>query len=173
LIQNLDKWHQENIDVNEIRFTSLYKRLKERRHELVISLIRRINTNEDINTDFVFSLLDNRDFNNIDNDDFSTLSEIQYRKFQSVRSYYNKLLKLVAKQANINKRLTSHLSRHSYTSLMVELGEDINLYDLMTSLGHKHLSTTQVYLQRFSNKKLDKLNLVIAEKLNTSFTINI
>jgi integrase len=173
LIQNLDKWHQENIDVNEIRFTSLYKRLKERRHELVISLIRRINTNEDINTDFVFSLLDNRDFNNIDNDDFSTLSEIQYRKFQSVRCYYNKLLKLVAKQANINKRLTSHLSRHSYTSLMVELGEDINLYDLMTSLGHKHLSTTQVYLQRFSNKKLDKLNLVIAEKLNTSFTINI
>ena len=121
----------------------------------------------------VFPLLNNKDFNDIEDEDFSVLSEYQYRKFQSVRSYYNKLLKLIASQSNINKRLTSHLARHSYTSLMLELGEDVNLFDLMTSLGHKHLSTTQTYIQRLSNKKIDKLNLVISEKLNTDLTINI
>jgi len=173
LIMSLNNWHKENIETNEIRFTSHYKQLKEQRHELVTTLIRSINTIEDIRTDFVFSLLDNRDFKNIDNDDFSELSEYQYRKFQSVRSYYNKLLKLVAVQSNINKRLTSHLSRHSYASLMMDIGENVNLYDLMTSLGHRHLSTTQAYIQRMSNTKIDKLNLVISDKLNSNLSINL
>ena len=173
LIKSLNEWHSKNIERNELNFTTTYKELKERRHQLVIKIINDINFNEEIKTDFVFSLLNNKDFNNIDDEDFSVLSEYQYRKFQSVRTYYNKLLKLVASQSNINKRLTSHLSRHSYTSLMLELGEDINLFDLMTSLGHKHLSTTQTYIQRLSNKKIDKLNLVISEKLNSSVSINI
>jgi site-specific recombinase XerD len=173
LIMSLKNWHRENIERNENRFSSEYKELKQQRHELVISLIRSINTIEDINTDFVFPLLDNRDFKNIDNDDFSELSEPQYRKFQSVRCYYNKLLKLVAAQANINKRLTSHLSRHSYASLMMDIGENVNLYDLMTSLGHRHLSTTQIYIQRMSNTKIDKLNLVISDKLNSNVSINL
>jgi site-specific recombinase XerD len=173
LIMSLENWHRENIERNENRFSSEYKELKQQRHELVISLIRSINTIEDINTDFVFPLLDNRDFKNIDNDDFSELSEPQYRKFQSVRCYYNKLLKLVAAQANINKRLTSHLSRHSYASLMMDIGENVNLYDLMTSLGHRHLSTTQIYIQRMSNTKIDKLNLVISDKLNSNVSINL
>jgi integrase len=121
----------------------------------------------------LFSLLDNQYFLGINGDDFSRLSEVQYRKFQSVRCYYNKLLKLVAVQANINKILTSHLSRHSYASLMMDIGENVNLYDLMTSLGHRHLSTTQIYIQRMSNTKIDKLNLVISDKLNSSVSINL
>lgn len=173
LIMSLNKWHKENIEMNEIRFDSQYKELKTQRHELVKTLIRNINSIEDIKSDFVFSLLDNKDFKNIDNDDFSELCPIQYRKFQSVRSYYNKLLKLVAAQANINKRLTSHLSRHSYASLMMEIGENINLYDLMTSLGHRHLATTQTYIQRISNTKIDNLNLVIADRLNSNVSINL
>ena len=173
LTSSLEKWHQENLEVNEKKFTRTYKELKERRHQLVLDMIREINTNEEIKKDFVFPLLNNLDFKDIEDEDFSVLSEYQYRKFQSVRSYYNKLLKLIATQSKINKRLTSHLARHSYTSLMLELGEDVNLFDLMTSLGHKHLSTTQTYIQRLSNKKIDKLNLVISDKLNTGFNINL
>lgn len=173
LTSSLEKWHKENLEVNELKFTRTYKELKERRHQLVIKMIREINSNDEIKSDFVFPLLNNLDFKDIEDEDFSVLSEYQYRKFQSVRSYYNKLLKLIATQSKINKRLTSHLARHSYTSLMLELGEDVNLFDLMTSLGHKHLSTTQTYIQRLSNKKIDKLNLVISDKLNTGFNINI
>jgi integrase len=173
LIGSLNKWHSDNLEENERTFTETYKKLKETRNHLVIELIRKINSNEEIKKDFVFPLLSNSDFREIEDEDFSVLSEYQYRKFQSVRSYYNKLLKLIAVQSNLNKRLTSHLARHSYTSLMLELGEDVNLYDLMTSLGHKHLSTTQTYIQRLSNKKIDKLNLVISDKLNTGLSINI
>lgn len=173
LIGSLNKWHSDNLEENEKTFTQTYKELKETRNNLVIKLIREINTNEEIKKDFVFPLLSNNDFRDIEDEDFSVLSEYQYRKFQSVRSYYNKLLKLIATQSKLNKRLTSHLARHSYTSLMLELGEDVNLFDLMTSLGHKHLSTTQTYIQRLSNKKIDKLNLVISDKLNTGLSINI
>jgi integrase len=173
LISSLNEWHQNNLEKNERNYTQSYNELKKERHQIVTQLIRDINSNNKIKTDFVFPLLNNKDFNDIEDEDFSVLSEYQYRKFQSVRSYYNKLLKLIASQSNINKRLTSHLARHSYTSLMLELGEDVNLFDLMTSLGHKHLSTTQTYIQRLSNKKIDKLNLVISDKLNTGQSINI
>jgi hypothetical protein len=52
---------------------------------------------------------------------------------------------------------------------MLELGENVNLFDLMTSLGHQHLSTTQSYIQKLSNKKMDKLNLVISDQLNQGY----
>ena len=117
--------------------------------------------------------MNNKDFEDIVNEDFSRLSEYQYRKFQSVRCYYNKLLKLIAAQSKINKKLSTHIARHSYTSLMLELGENINLFDLMTSLGHQHLTTTQTYIQRLSNKKVDNLNEVISNSLNTGINLNL
>jgi hypothetical protein len=172
-ISKIREWHNENMSSLENNFRRNYTSLRKKRHSLVLDLIKNIINDDEVKNEFVFSLLNNDDFSDITEEEFSILSEYQYRKFQSVRTYYNKLLKLIASQSGITKRLTSHLSRHSYTSLMLELGEDVNLFDLMTSLGHKHLSTTQTYIQRLSNKKIDKLNLVISEKLNTDLTINI
>jgi integrase len=173
VITRIEEWHKNNLKENETYFQTEYKKLREKRYKLVLNLINLIIKDKELKSEFVFTLLNNSDFNDISEEEFSILSEHQYRKFQSARCYYNKLLKLIAIQSGISKRLTSHLSRHSYTSLMLELGEDVNLFDLMTSLGHKHLSTTQTYIQRLSNKKIDKLNLVISEKLNTETTINI
>ena len=172
-ISQIQKWHNHNVEGIVNNFKDNYRKLRHQRHSLVLQIIKEITESDEVKNDFVFSLLNNNDFTDITDEQFSILSEYQYRKFQSVRSYYNKLLKLIAQQSGIKKRLTSHLSRHSYTSLMLELGEDVNLFDLMTSLGHKHLSTTQTYIQRLSNKKIDKLNLVISERLNTELTINI
>jgi integrase len=172
-VSEIEKWHNNNMISLENNFKKNYNELRKKRHLLVLELIKQIINTDEIKNDFVFTLLNNEDFLDITEEEFSILSENQYRKFQSVRTYYNKLLKLIAIQSGISKRLTSHLSRHSYTSLMLELGEDVNLFDLMTSLGHKHLSTTQTYIQRLSNKKIDKLNLVISERLNTDLTINI
>ena len=56
---------------------------------------------------------------------------------------------------------------------MLELGENVNLYDLMTSLGHTRLTTTQTYIQKLTNKRTDNLNLVISEKLNTGITLKL
>jgi integrase len=166
-------WFLQEIEkINETIFSQM-DGLREHRHNLVSTLVVNLSLHDKLKEDFVFDFLKNKDFEDIVNDDFSRLSEYQYRKFQSVRTYYNKLLKIIGTQSGVNKKITSHLSRHSYTSLMLDLGENVNLYDLMTSLGHKHLSTTQTYIQKLSNKKMDKLNLVISDNLNTGLTMRL
>jgi hypothetical protein len=172
IISSLNKWLLERKQVEYNLETETYLKLKEERNILVIKLICELKT-KNVKDDFVFNLLRNEDFKDIVKEDFSRLSEDQYRKFQSFRAYYNKLLKLVSAQANINKNLTSHIARHSYASLMLELGENINLFDLMTSLGHQRLATTQTYIQRLSNKKIDQLNRVISDSLNTGINLNL
>jgi integrase len=172
IISSLNRWLLKKKEEEYNYETDKYIKLKEQRNLLVIKLINELKTKK-VKDDFVFNLLRNEDFKDIVKEDFSRLSEEQYRKFQSFRAYYNKLLKLVSAQANINKNLTSHIARHSYASLMLELGENINLFDLMTSLGHQRLATTQTYIQRLSNKKIDQLNKVISDSLNTGININL
>lgn len=166
-------WFLQEIEKSNESIFSQMEGLRDHRHNLVSTLVENLSLHENLNEDFVFDFLKNEDFKDIVNDDFSRLSEYQYRKFQSVRTYYNKLLKIIGTQSGVNKKITSHLSRHSYTSLMLDLGENVNLFDLMTSLGHKHLSTTQSYIQKLSNKKMDKLNLVISDNLNTGLTMRL
>jgi integrase len=116
---------------------------------------------------FCFPILKNEHFEDInEKNDFSTMSEKQYTRFTGGRSYYNRLLKVLQQQCGIKKTLTSHLSRHSYTSLMLQIGENIDLFDLMTSLGHKHLNTTQTYIQKFINPKIDVMNKQLSDYLN-------
>jgi integrase/recombinase XerD len=55
----------------------------------------------------------------------------------------NQFLKDIAKKAGIQKRLHSHLGRHSYASQLVESGVDISL--IQNILGHKRQSTTLIY----------------------------
>jgi integrase len=172
IISSLNKWLLKRKEEQHSFETKNYIELKKERNILVIKLICELKTKK-VKDDFVFNLLRNEDFKDIVNEDFSSLSEDQYRKFQSFRAYYNKLLKLVSAQANIPKNLTSHIARHSYASLMLELGENINLFDLMTSLGHQRLATTQTYIQRLSNKKIDQLNKVISDSLNTGINLNL
>jgi integrase len=172
IISSLTKWLLKRKQEQYNFETETYIKLKEERNILVIKLICELKTKK-VKDDFVFNLLRNEDFKDIVKEDFSRLSEDQYRKFQSFRAYYNKLLKLVSAQANISKNLTSHIARHSYASLMLELGENINLFDLMTSLGHQRLATTQTYIQRLSNKKIDQLNKVISDSLNTGINLNL
>ena len=172
IISSLNRWLLKEKTERYKHETNEYIKLKNKRNDLVIKLIIDLKT-KDVKEDFVFNLLKNEDFNDIVKEDFSRLSEEQYRKFQSFRAYYNKLLKLVSIQAKINKNLTSHIARHSYASLMLELGENINLFDLMSSLGHQKLTTTQTYIQRLSKKKIDNLNKVISDSLNTGINLNL
>jgi len=105
---------------------------------------------------FVFPILDDEDFYGLN--DFSLMNKHQYKKFSGGRVYYNRLIKIIGQQCGIQQPLNSHLSRHSFTSLMLDFGEEnLNLYDLKEVLGHSHLNTTQKYIQRFSRNKLDNL----------------
>jgi len=136
-------------------------------YTLFSEVIGFLSTDKKTKTNFCFPILKNEDFVSInDNNDFGNMNKHQYLRFSGGRSYYNTLLKVISEQCKINKTLRSHLSRHSYTSLMLEIGENLNLFDLMTSLGHKHLTTTQGYIQKFNNKRVDILNKQLSDFLN-------
>ena len=78
-----------------------------------------------------------------------------------VKIYLGKKLQ---EKCEIDIVLTSHLARHSYTSLMIE-STDKDIYTISKSLGHANLSTTQHYISEFLDERVFKEN----DKLNKTF----
>ncbi len=170
-LKRMSDQHTPALRKDNPEFIANLKALMNRKRIIVKSAIQYLST--EFKTSFVFGILKDSDFRDInDRNDFGTMSKIQYCKLSGARVYYNRLLKCISAQAGIEKNLTTHLARHSYTSLMVQMGEGIDLFDVMNSLGHKHLSTTQTYLQKFTNKKLDNLNRILSDKLESKWTLN-
>ncbi len=56
---------------------------------------------------------------------------------------YNMRLKIVADAAGIDKKLTSHMGRHTYASLCINSGVRIEV--LAKMMGHTDIKTTQIY----------------------------
>ena len=66
---------------------------------------------------------------------------------QAVRNLVSKYAGL----AGIDKKITPHLFRHSFASLLLEEGVDIKY--IQDFLGHSSISTTQIYLHTTSSQK--------------------
>jgi integrase len=115
--------------------------------------------------DFVFPVLKNNEFNNVDsNNDFTKITEAQYKKIKHATIFYNRKLKIVAEICRVDTNLSSHVARHSFTNLLLNM-DNVNLYDISQSLGHKTITITQNYIQSgFNNKKIDYLNRDMANK---------
>ena len=87
--------------------------------------------------------------------------ELQYKDVLWARKRYNKGLKGIAKKCNIEQRLTSYVSRHSFaTQAMLQ---DVPLQAISAMLGHNRLSTTQIYLKSLPNEILDGYNKKLTE----------
>ena len=56
---------------------------------------------------------------------------------------YNMRLKVLALYAGINKRLTSHMARHSFATWALSSGVPLPVVSKM--LGHRNISTTEIY----------------------------
>jgi integrase len=142
-------------------------------YNLITTLVLKLKNHTEYSNNFVFPILNDKDFTDIKKEeDFDNMSEKQYLRFVGRRGYYNRLLRYVGNQCNISN-LTTHKSRHSYTSLIMKYNDDINLYDLMESLGHKNLATTQSYIQNFVNRRVDVIGKGFSDKFINNIPNNI
>jgi len=67
-------------------------------------------------------------------------------------------LKKWCKEAGMTKRITFHTSRHTFATLALSQGAD--LYTVSKLLGHKDISTTQIYAKIVDQKKKDAVALL-------------
>lgn len=87
--------------------------------------------------------------------------ELQYKDAQWALKLYNKGLKEIAIKCQIEERITSYVSRHSFATHA--LFKNIPLAAISSMLGHSKLSTTQIYLKSLPSNILDSYQ----EELNT------
>jgi len=99
----------------------------------------------DNNEDYIFPLLKNdRSY-----DEFTVLNAIS-----SQNAVYNKYLKEIARLTNINKKLSMHVSRHSFADIARKKG--IGIYTISKALGHSSLKETETYLQSLDEASVDE-----------------
>ena len=63
----------------------------------------------------------------------------------------NRALKIIAKQCKIDKPISMHMAKHSFTDYAVK--SDVGLLMISKLLGHTKLATTQNYLKDFYHKE--------------------
>jgi site-specific recombinase XerD len=116
--------------------------------------------------DFVFPFLDKKVF---DNNRGELLNEKQYKYIKNKSIVYNRKLKLIQKQLDIETNLTSHVARHSFANFLLELG-NVSIYDISNLMRHSSLQITEQYLRRnFDPKKLDDLNFTLQDKYRARY----
>ncbi|WP_394777012.1 tyrosine-type recombinase/integrase [Flavobacterium sp.] len=133
--------------------------INEIKHSLKTALIIEIVSYAKLNSNkFIFPILDNKIFEDVKfNSEKNTLSKYQYNQLSSKTAYYNKQLKKLQKKCELDVTFTSHLARHSYTSLMIETTNK-DIYTISKSLGHSNIATTEHYVNEFLSDRIQDSN---------------
>ena len=72
--------------------------------------------------------------------------------------YINKVLVKWAAEAGVTKHISFHVSRHTFATLNLTSGVD--LYTTSKLLGHKEITTTEIYAKIINQKKDEAVNAV-------------
>ena len=143
------KW--DNIIEGRVHLT-IRKTGKQASHKLTAKAIAIIEKYKPLKTEFIFGYLNNgfdlKDLVRLDN----TIS--------SCTAVINKALKKIAEMCEINKRLSTHLFRHSFATNALQQGMSIEV--LQRILKHSNIRETQIYAKVLNSKvdaEIDKLSL--------------
>jgi integrase len=133
-----------------------------------LKILKVYETGKGKDSDYIFPFLDNsaeysklispEDFQKASPDLIATL----FKKIESRIAICNKGLKEIAKELEINKRLTTHIARHSFADIARRKG--ISIYDISRLLGHSKTGITERYLSSFDIEAQDKAHESILSK---------
>ncbi|MFR9496357.1 MAG: site-specific integrase [Rikenellaceae bacterium] len=79
----------------------------------------------------------------------------------------NKHLKQIAKLCGVERRVTYHMSRHSYASLLT-LSQGVPMETVSKMLGHSSIKTTQIYA-KICNDKIDDDMRKLAKRIEGKY----
>jgi integrase len=119
-------------------------------------------------TDYIFPLLNNNEpfAGAIRPEDIDTLSpenkQLLMNQLSSKTSIVNNYLNRIKELAGLNKKLTSHISRHTFASKAKQAG--IPDGRIKNILAHSNLKTTEGYMGEFSTEEDDKVLSSIFEE---------
>lgn len=142
--------------------------LRVKYRESVISELNTLGTDKRTRNHFVFDLLKNEDFTDIDEkNNFNLIDFSQYQKIHKSGVLYNKYLKDLQKVVGLTMSLRTHLPRISFTNIMLGM-EGINHLDISKKLGHSSISITDKYVETgFNSVRQDKVQRRIDGILNS------
>lgn len=86
------------------------------------------------------------------------LSDEKIFKGSTNSTTISKALTSWVKEAGIKKKITFHCARHTFAVMMLDLGTDI--YTVSKLLGHKELTTTQIYAKVLDKNKQQAVNKI-------------
>ncbi|AEA44951.1 site-specific integrase [Fluviicola taffensis] len=88
----------------------------------------------------------------------------KYNKLLPVNSNqrYNSYLKEIVDLCGINKKLTSHIARHTFATT-VTLANGVPIETVSRMLGHTNIRTTQIYAKVVEQKVSDDMNVLRAK----------
>ncbi len=141
--------------------------------EQAIEILRHYQRDDAKATDYIFPLLSNDTeyagyVTQADKDRMRP--ELRHKMYQDISSknaLINKYLKKIAEQAEIEKPLSMHISRHSFAHIAQESGAESSA--IKNILGHSNLATTERYMGSFDTSKTDEtLRNVFAKKQSSA-----
>lgn len=94
--------------------------------------------------EFIFPFLDN-------SKDYSDMNFL-YNQLSSKNALINKYLKSLALKAGINKKISFHISRHSFANIAKD---KISIYELKEILNHSSVKETETYLASLNEVEKD------------------
>lgn len=89
--------------------------------------------------------------------------EEAYKEYNAALACFNRNLKALAKAVGIASHITSYTIRHTFATTLKE--QDVSIEMISELLGHKSITTTQIYLKSFSLEKMAAVNSACFESV--------